>query len=94
MRRIILGISLAGILAVVVTVGALAMSSSGYRLEWYTPLTGAGGGASDSASYAGNFTVGQTAVNAGSSTSYVIGLGYWQGAWLPWLVRLLLILRN
>jgi hypothetical protein len=94
MRNLIVGAGLAVILTLVVVGGVMAMSSSIYRLEWYTPLTGAGGGPSSSASYAVNFTVGQTAVNALSSSSYQAGVGYWQGAFLPRLIRLPLILRN
>ena len=94
MRSIIVGAGLAVVLTLVVVGGVLAMSSSGYRLEWYTPLTEAGGGPSSSADYNGNFTVGQTAVNAASSSSYRAGLGYWQGAWLLRLIRLPIILRN
>jgi len=94
MRKLIISAVLAGVLALVVVGSVLAMSSSSYRLDWYTPLTGAGGGPSSSASYAVNFSVGQTAVNASSSSSYQAGLGYWQGAFLPRLLRLPLILRN
>ena len=94
MRRIILGISLAGILAVVVTVGALAMSSTNYRLDWFTPLTSGGGGGMASASYAANITVGQTAIGESSSASYGTGLGFWYGI-LDWFkVYLPLVLRN
>jgi hypothetical protein len=71
----------------------LAMSSTNYRLDWFTPLTG-GGGAMASASYAAGVTVGQTAVGEGASTNYGTGLGFWYGM-LDWLrIYLPLVLRN
>ena len=61
------------------TGSALAMSSPNYRLDWYVPLTGGGGGPASSINYAINFTVGQTVINASASTNYKAGLGYWYG---------------
>ena len=58
---------------------ALAMSSPNYRLDWFTPMTGGGGGVASSAHYAVNFTVGQTVVGASTSEHYGSGLGYWYG---------------
>ena len=58
---------------------ALAMSSPNYRLDWYTSMTGGGGGPASSAHYAANFTVGQTVVGASASEHYGSGLGYWYG---------------
>ena len=58
---------------------ALAMSSPNYRLDWFTPMTGGGGGPSSSATYAANFTVGQTVIGASASENYGSGLGYWYG---------------
>jgi hypothetical protein len=55
----------------------LAMDSDRYRLDWFTPLTGAGGGAASSANYAVNLTVGQSAIGPSSSTNYGGYLGYW-----------------
>lgn len=49
---------------------ALAMSSTNYRLDWFTPMTGGGGGPANSAHYAVNFTVGQTVVGASASQHY------------------------
>ena len=72
---------------------ALAMSSTNYRLDWFTPMTGGGGGPASSASYAVNFTVGQTAIGGASSSSYRACLGYWCGAVGQWQVYLPLILR-
>jgi hypothetical protein len=56
---------------------AYSMSSAGYRLDWFTPLTTGGGGASGSPSYAVNITVGQSVIGSTASTGYKIGLGYW-----------------
>jgi hypothetical protein len=56
---------------------AYSMSSTGYRLDWFAPLTTGGGGASGSPSYAVNVTVGQSVIGATSSTGYKISLGYW-----------------
>ena len=57
----------------------LAMSSTNYRLDWFTPLTGGGGGAASSTNYGINLTVGQSAIGGSSSTNYAAGLGYWYG---------------
>jgi hypothetical protein len=76
---------------------ALAMSSANYRLDWFTPMTGNGGGAISSANYAANFTVGQTAIGTSSSADYRIGLGYWYGgtkATEELQIYLPLVLRN
>ena len=62
------------------TSGALAMDSTNYALNWFTPLTSGGGGPSSSANYAVNFTIGQTAIGASDSTNYAVGLGYWYGS--------------
>lgn len=71
----------------------LAMSSTNYRLDWFTPLTSNGGGPATSAHYAANFTVGQTVVGAAASTNYKVGLGYWYGATSGYRVYLPLILK-
>ena len=70
---------------------ALAMSSANYKLDWFTPLTGGGGGAMSSANYALNFTVGQAASGASTSTNYQVGLGYWYGVGRSYRVYLPLI---
>jgi hypothetical protein len=57
----------------------LAMSSANYRLDWFTPLTGSGGGSTASANYATSFTVGQSAIGAASGAGYDACLGYWCG---------------
>ncbi len=57
--------------------GAWAMSSTNYRLDWFTPLTGGGGGTSSSASYGADLTIGQTALGQSYSAGYGLCLGYW-----------------
>jgi hypothetical protein len=58
---------------------SLAMSSTNYWSDWFTPMTGGGGGPASSTNYAANFTVGQTVVGASTSEHYGSGLGYWYG---------------
>jgi hypothetical protein len=72
---------------------ALAMSSTNYKLDWFTPLTGGGGGPATSAHYAANFTVGQAVVGAPASTNYKVGLGYWYGVAGGYRIYLPLILK-
>lgn len=83
------------LLCVLVLAGnALAMRSDNYWLDWFTPLTGGGGGPTGSANYAANFTVGQTATGAANSANYAIGLGYWFGAAGRYKIYLPLVMRN
>jgi hypothetical protein len=56
------------------------MTSSTYRIDWFTPLTGGGVGPAGSTGYAVNATVGQSVVGSASSSGYAVGLGYWNGA--------------
>jgi hypothetical protein len=72
--------------------GALAMSSTNYRLDWYVPLTSSGGPAS-STNYVGNFSVGQAVIGYASSTDYTTGLGYWYGVAGGYKVYLPLLLK-
>ena len=73
---------------------ALAMSSTNYRLDWFTPLNTGTGGGTASASYGAEMTIGQTAIGETSSASYGTGLGFWYGL-LDWFkVYLPLVLRN
>jgi len=72
----------------------LAMSSTNYRLDWFTPMTGGGGAPASSASYAVNFTVGQTAIGASSSANYGAGLGYWCGAVAQFRIFLPVVLKS
>jgi hypothetical protein len=68
------------LIALLVLAGsALAMSSPNFRLDWFTPMTGGGGGPVSSANYAANFTVGQTVIGASASEHFGAGLGYWYG---------------
>jgi len=73
---------------------ALAMSSANYRLGWFVPLTGGGGGPASSTNYAVNFTVGQSAIGMASSTNYGGCLGYWCGGAAGYRIYLPLVLRN
>ena len=71
---------------------ALAMESTNYKLDWFTPLTGGGGGPSSSTNFGVNFTVGQSAIGAADSDNYTLGLGYWYGMlgcrrYLPLVLR-------
>lgn len=73
--------------------GVQAMSSANFALDWFTPLTSNGGGPTSSASYAANFTVGQSVIGASSSPNYGTGLGYWYGTALIFRVRLPLVAK-
>ena len=90
MRRALILLTLAALL--LLAGSALAMSSTNYRLDWFTPLTSGGGGAAGSANYAVNLTVGQTAIGSASSASYRACLGYWCGTEGRWRVYLPLVL--
>lgn len=92
MRRIILLLSLAALL--LLTNSALAMFSTSYHLDWFTPMTTGGGGPASSTNYAVNVSIGQTAISASGSADYVIGLGYWYGAAAQYHIYLPLILRQ
>lgn len=71
---------------------AAAMTSTHYRLDWFTPLTTGGGGAASSTHYVVNYTVGQTASKASASAHYQAGLGYWAGI-VSYRVYLPLVLK-
>lgn len=77
------------------TGSALAMSSPNFRLDWFTPMTGGGGGPASSAHYAANFTVGQTVVGSSASEHFGSGLGYWYGL-LSYIINhfLPLVMKN
>ncbi len=70
-------LALALVAAFLLSGSAQAMSSNGYRLDWFVPLTGGGGGAASSTHYAVNFTVGQSVIGASSGDAYEGCLGYW-----------------
>ncbi len=92
MRRVAILLTVAVVL--LLAGRALAMSSANYRLDWFTPLTGGGGGPAQSAHYAVNFTVGQSAIGMASSSNYGGCLGYWCGAAAEYRIYLPLVLRN
>lgn len=70
------------------------MSSTSYRLDWFTPLTTGGGGISSSPAYKINISVGQSVIGAASSANYKVALGYWAGGGGPSFIYLPLILRQ
>jgi hypothetical protein len=71
-------ILLAVVLALLLTSAAQAMHSANYALDWLAPLTSGGGGEASSAHYSINYSVGQSAIGAASSTHYISNLGFWQ----------------
>lgn len=79
MRRRFVRMGLLVLVAVALALGAVAMTSSNYRLDWFAPGTSGGGGTSTSANYVAHFTVGQTAIGAMNSANYKVNLGYWYG---------------
>ncbi len=92
-RKLLILLLLVLLCALWLAQGALAMSSTNYKLDWFIPLTSGGGGAVSSANYAANFTVGQTAIGASASTNYGVGLGYWYGTAGGYKIYLPLILK-
>lgn len=84
---------LAALSCILLTGKALAMDSTNYRLDWFTPLTG-GGGAASSTSYAISFTVGQTVIGTSDSASYAGCLGYWCSTAAEHKIYLPLVLKN
>lgn len=76
-------LTVALVLLLLISAGVLAMASPNFVLNWFTPLNGSGGGTSTSASYAANFTIGQTAAGSSSSTNYKLDLGFWAGTGNP-----------
>ena len=81
------------LIALMLTSNVLAMSSPGYELEWFTPMTSGGGGEAASSSYAVNFTIGQSAIGESASSSYGTGLGYWYNLLKGLAIYLPIILR-
>jgi hypothetical protein len=77
----------------IVTFSVRAGQSANYRLDWFTPLTSGGGGPANSAHYATNVTIGQTASSASDSANYQAGLGYWSGILQNFFIRLPFIIR-
>lgn len=79
-RRLLLIGLLAALAVMIIGVGALAMASPNYRLNWIAQGS-AGGGTTSSAHYQANLTVGQVAVGNSDSAHYRTYLGFWQGLW-------------
>jgi hypothetical protein len=77
----------------IVSFSVRAGQSTNYRLDWFTPLTSGGGGPANSAHYAANVTVGQTASNASVGANYQAGLGYWSGILQNFMIGLPFISR-
>ena len=92
MKRTAILLALAALL--LLTGSVLAMESDNYRLDWFTPLTGGGGGPASSTNYAVNLTVGQSAIGTSDGTDYKGCLGYWCGTAMEHRVYLPLVLRN
>lgn len=91
-KRRLLPLALALLCALLLIQNAAAMSSTNYRLDWFTPTTGGGGGAMSSTNYTINLTIGQTAIGSHSSANFIAGLGYWYGVlqsylYLPLILR-------
>lgn len=84
---------LAAVVLLWLTARASAMDSANYRLDWFTPLTTAGGGSATSTHYAVNFSLGQTAVSTSTSANYATTLGYWASAGADYYVFLPLVLK-
>jgi hypothetical protein len=78
MRRIVVLLFLVALLALAGS--ALAMSSDNFRLDWFTPLTGGGGGTASSPNHAVNLTVGQSVIGLSAGEGYQACLGYWCGS--------------
>jgi hypothetical protein len=56
---------------------AFGLSSTNYRLDWFTLLDSGGGGPAQSTHYQVNATLGQTTIGSGHSTGFNTALGYW-----------------
>jgi hypothetical protein len=93
MRRITI-LLLLPVLLLLLAGTAQAMFSANYRLDWFTPLTGGGGGPAGSANYGVDLTVGQSVIGASSSANYGLGLGYWYGVAVTHRIYLPLLMRN
>jgi len=92
MKRTAVLLALAALL--LVANGVAAMSSAGYKLEWFTPATSGGGGSMASANYAAEITVGQSVIGGTDSSAYDACLGYWCGAGRVYQLFLPLVMRG
>jgi hypothetical protein len=81
------------VLLLLVFASAMAMSSANYRLDWYVPVSGSGGGISASPSKGINFTIGQVVTGHPSSSNYDVSLGYWYGVGGLFSIRLPLVTK-
>ncbi len=93
MKRSLSFLALAALL-LLLAAAISAMESTNYQLDWFTPLTGGGGGAASSANYAINLTVGQSVAGTASGTNNAVCLGYWCDGATQYRVYLPLVLRN
>jgi hypothetical protein len=73
---------------------ASAAASASYHLDWFNPLTSAGGGPSNSAHFSANVTIGQTVSRSSASPAYQASFGFWTGILNNLRVMLPLILRQ
>jgi len=88
-------LALALVALVVLAGAAAAMSSPGFRLDWFVNISGgSAGGLASSTSYAANVTLGQTAAGKSASTNYGATLGYWAAFPFETTVYLPLVLRG
>jgi len=61
-------------------------------MDWYTPMTIAGGGPASSVHFSVNMSIGQSVIGNSQSSNFEIDLGYWSG--LGYLYRLFLPLLH
>jgi hypothetical protein len=93
MQRKILVYLVLGLALLLLAQNVWAMSSTHYRLDWFTPPTIAGGGPSHSVNFSANVTIGQSVIGASSNSKFRSGLGYWYGL-QPKLMYLPMIRKN
>ncbi len=70
-------LSLTLVALLLITVATLAMSSNGYMLDWFTPLTSNGAGVYSSTNHIINVTVGQSVIGQSTGANQSACLGYW-----------------
>ena len=76
--KFLLVVSAALLFLLLASAAVFGMSSAGYQLDWFVPLSG-GGGRSSSNSYTADYSLGQAVAGPSTSPSYKAGLGYWYG---------------
>ncbi len=79
MKRMHVAVLLAALAGILIMSSALAMASTNYRIDWFVPLPGGGLRNLSSPSYAADGTLGQTGINTGGSSNYMVGWGFWYG---------------